>query len=72
VPGATGHVAMPELSDTRRHRSPPLPGAESGIVGLDLGLVHRGTRSAGYRQCLLPRTTFVDIAKEVYEIVTYA
>jgi hypothetical protein len=34
----------------RRHRSPPLLGSESGAVGLDLSLVHGGTRSAGYRQ----------------------
>jgi hypothetical protein len=35
--------------DTRRHRSPPLPGAESGVVGLDLSLVHEGIRSVRYR-----------------------
>jgi hypothetical protein len=36
--------------DTRRHRSSSLPSADSGAVGLDLSLVHRGTRSVGYRQ----------------------
>jgi hypothetical protein len=57
VPDATGHVVMPTLSSTgsgsgdmRRHQSPSLPGAESDAVELDLSLVHRGTRSTGYRQ----------------------
>jgi hypothetical protein len=35
--------------DTRRHWSPPLPGEESGAMGLDLSLMHKGTRSMGYR-----------------------
>jgi hypothetical protein len=50
VPGATGHVAVPELSGVHRHRSPFLSGAVSGAMGLDLSLAHGGTRFAGYRQ----------------------
>jgi hypothetical protein len=36
--------------DTWRYQSPSLSGVESNAVELDLSLVHRGTRSAGYRQ----------------------
>jgi hypothetical protein len=36
--------------DTWRRQSPPMPGAGSGFVGLDLSLVCRGTQSVGYRQ----------------------
>jgi hypothetical protein len=36
--------------DTRRHQSPSRLDVESDAIGLDLSLVHGGTRSAGYRQ----------------------
>jgi hypothetical protein len=36
--------------DMRRHRSSSLPGAVYGVMGLELGLVHGGTRYTWYRQ----------------------
>jgi hypothetical protein len=36
--------------ETRWHQSPPLSGAESGAVWLDLSLMHGGTQSVEYRQ----------------------
>jgi hypothetical protein len=42
--------ASPVSRGTWRCRSPPMLGARSGAVGLDLSLVRRGTWSARYRQ----------------------